>query len=244
MWRCEQRARSRSRSEWGVSARESAPAGDTRHYTSVRRSWSRRAPRETTGFGHCGAIGRRRTRGSRHSPLFAAVTGSISSAAEDHQPIPAVSCTSINAHCKTLGAGGSTANSLVIENAGKPSTNAKIGSRETYWLDRFIPWVMAPPNIPPHPTGGSSLTEHGAYQRNIIVLAAPEAIGGRDGRVRPRARARPARVWAPRSAAVACAPERACGFPEVQGRPLSNPRASPARRRERPSLRRPTSGTR
>src|SRR6266699_1422296 len=29
--RCEQRARSRSRSEWGASDRESAPAGDVRH---------------------------------------------------------------------------------------------------------------------------------------------------------------------------------------------------------------------
>ena len=32
--RCEQRARSRSRSEWGASARESVPAGDTGRSTS------------------------------------------------------------------------------------------------------------------------------------------------------------------------------------------------------------------
>jgi hypothetical protein len=76
---------------------------------------------------------------SRQSALFAAVAGSISNAAEDHQPMPTVSCTSINAHCETLGAGGSTAHSLVIENAGKPNANAKIGNRRKYLLDRFIP---------------------------------------------------------------------------------------------------------
>jgi hypothetical protein len=75
----------------------------------------------------------------RQSPLFTAAAGSNSNAAEDHQPIPAVSCTSINAHCETLGAGGTTDSSPVIENAGKPNANAKTGNRRKYLLDRFIP---------------------------------------------------------------------------------------------------------
>jgi hypothetical protein len=136
--------------------------------------------------------------------------GPISSADDDHQPMPAVSCTSINAHCETLGAGGSTANSLVTEAAGKPNANAKSGNCRKYLLDRFIPWVMAPLNILLRPRGGSSLMEHGAYQRNVIALAAPEAIADPDGPVLPRVRVRPAGVPAPRPAAAACAPECEC----------------------------------
>jgi hypothetical protein len=71
--------------------------------------------------------------------LFAASAGSKDSAGEDHQPIPAVSCTSINAHCESDGAGSSTAKSLVIENAGKPNANANIGNGPTYLPDRFVP---------------------------------------------------------------------------------------------------------
>ncbi|HEY8622653.1 MAG TPA: hypothetical protein VIM74_02195, partial [Casimicrobiaceae bacterium] len=71
--------------------------------------------------------------------MFTAGAGSISNAAEDHQPTPAVSCTSINAHCETLGAGGSTANLLGIEKAGKPNINAKSGNCRKYFLERFIP---------------------------------------------------------------------------------------------------------
>jgi hypothetical protein len=75
----------------------------------------------------------------RQSLLLAAAVASMSNAAEDHQPMPVVSCTSINAHCESLGAGGATANSPVIENAGKPKASAKIGNWRTYLPDRFIP---------------------------------------------------------------------------------------------------------
>jgi hypothetical protein len=71
----------------------------------------------------------------------------MSSVAGDHQPIPAVSCTSINAHCDSLGAGESVVFPVVIDNAGKPSTNASNGSWRTDTLDRIFPWTMTPPNF-------------------------------------------------------------------------------------------------
>jgi hypothetical protein len=73
--------------------------------------------------------------------------GPISSADDDHQPMPAVSCTSINARCATLGADASVATSLVIEDAGKANANAMIGKCRRQLADRLIPWSMASPNI-------------------------------------------------------------------------------------------------
>jgi hypothetical protein len=101
--------------------------------------------------------------------------------------MPAVSCTSINARCATLGADASVATSLVIEDAGKANANAMIGKCRRQLADRLVPWSMGfSKHTAVSPGGGLSLTEHGAYQRNVTVLLARGATGDRNGRVLPR----------------------------------------------------------
>jgi hypothetical protein len=65
--------------------------------------------------------------------------GPISNGDDDHQPTPAVSCTSINARCATLGASGSTSALLVIEDAGRANASAKSARCRKLVLDLFIP---------------------------------------------------------------------------------------------------------